>query len=103
MGAWMKKYGETIYGTNGGYVAQQKWGVITQTQNKMYIHVLDTLTKDISLPSFPFKKIKKVYSLNNPSQKINYSFKNNTLTINKGGLELPVYDDPDKIVVVDIE
>lgn len=41
MGKWMDKYGESIYGTRGGPVAPQPWGVTTQKGNRIYVHVID--------------------------------------------------------------
>jgi len=42
IGKWMSKYGHTIYGTRGGPIAPQPWGVSTQTSNAIFLHVLDT-------------------------------------------------------------
>lgn len=39
-GKWMKKNGETIYGTRGGPVKNGKWGGMTLKGNKVYVHVL---------------------------------------------------------------
>ncbi len=41
MGDWLKKYGETIYGTRGGFIAPRDWGVTTQKDDKLYVHVLN--------------------------------------------------------------
>ncbi|MGN1214929.1 MAG: alpha-L-fucosidase [Candidatus Cryptobacteroides sp.] len=41
MGKWLGKYGETIYGTCGGCVKEQSWGVTTQKENRLYLHVLN--------------------------------------------------------------
>lgn len=41
MGKWLGKYGETIYGTTGGCVKEQSWGVTTMKDNRLYIHVLN--------------------------------------------------------------
>ena len=41
MGAWLKKYGGSIYGTRGGPVAPRPWGVTTRKGNTVYVHVLD--------------------------------------------------------------
>jgi alpha-L-fucosidase len=42
IGAWLDKYGQTIYGTRGGPIAPQRWGVSTQTPQAIYLHILDT-------------------------------------------------------------
>ena len=41
IGAWMAKNGEAIYGTRGGPIAPQPWGVTTRKGNRVYVHVLD--------------------------------------------------------------
>jgi len=41
MGAWLKQYGETIYGTRGGPYTPTTWGAATCKGNRIYIHVLD--------------------------------------------------------------
>ncbi len=41
MGHWLKKYGESIYGTRGGPVPNGKWGGMTHTGNKIYVHILN--------------------------------------------------------------
>ncbi len=40
MGKWLKKYGQTIYGTRGGPFKPTDWGVSTRRENKIYLHVL---------------------------------------------------------------
>ena len=41
VGQWLSKYGESIYGTRGGPIPPGDWGVTTQKDNKIYIHVLN--------------------------------------------------------------
>ncbi|QDU87892.1 Alpha-L-fucosidase [Pirellulimonas nuda] len=41
MGKWLDVYGDSIYGTRGGPVAPQAWGVTTRRGDAVYIHVLD--------------------------------------------------------------
>lgn len=41
MGNWLKKYGETIYGTRKGPIPPAVWGATTQKGNRVWIHVLD--------------------------------------------------------------
>jgi len=40
VGVWTKRYGASIYGTRGGPVAPQPWGVTTQKKGKVFVHVL---------------------------------------------------------------
>jgi len=40
VGAWLSKYGDSIYGTRGGPLAPADWGVTTWKGNKIYVHVL---------------------------------------------------------------
>lgn len=50
MGAWLDRYGETIYGTRGGIVAPHPWGVTTQKGNRLYVHILDLADDCLYLP-----------------------------------------------------
>ena len=50
VGKWMQVYGETIYGTRGGCVAPHPWGVTTQKEGKLYVHILELQDKSLFLP-----------------------------------------------------
>lgn len=41
MGAWLKDYGQSIYGTRGGPFKPTDWGVSTRKGNKIYLHLLN--------------------------------------------------------------
>jgi alpha-L-fucosidase len=41
VGQWLAKYGDSIYGTRGGPVPAGDWGVTTQKEDKVYVHVLN--------------------------------------------------------------
>lgn len=58
IGDWMQKYGEAIYGTRGGPVPPRSWGVTTQKQNKVYVHILDQEEKALLLPALDKKILK---------------------------------------------
>lgn len=49
MGAWLKVNGESIYGTVAGCVPEENWGVSTQKDNALYLHILKG-TDSISIP-----------------------------------------------------
>ena len=46
VGAWLEEYGETIYGTRGGPVAAQEWGVTTKKPGVVYVHLLKAPAPD---------------------------------------------------------
>ncbi len=58
MGDWMNTYSETIYGTRGGLVPPRDWGVTTQKDNKLYVHILELQDKGLFLP-ITDKKVQK--------------------------------------------
>ena len=41
VGDWLSKYGDSIFGTRGGPIPPGDWGVTTQKDNKIYVHVLN--------------------------------------------------------------
>lgn len=59
MANWLEKYGETIYGTRKGPITPRPWGVTTQKDNKVYVHLLAWKDESILLPPID-KKIKSV-------------------------------------------
>ncbi|CEN53878.1 alpha-L-fucosidase [Capnocytophaga canis] len=58
MGEWMKKYAPTIQGTRGGVITPRDWGVTTQRNKTLYVHVLDWKDKALFLP-YAGNKLKK--------------------------------------------
>jgi len=40
MGRWLKVFGSTIYGTKGHMIPPQKWGVVTQKNKTLFVHIL---------------------------------------------------------------
>ncbi|MDL2296895.1 alpha-L-fucosidase [Bacteroidales bacterium OttesenSCG-928-B11] len=58
IGEWMNRFGETVYGTRGGPVTARDWGVTTQKENKIFVHILNLEDKVLFVP-ITGKKIKK--------------------------------------------
>jgi alpha-L-fucosidase len=57
-GDWLAKYGVTVYGTRGGVVAPQDWGVITRKDNTLYVHILKPSSEPfIYIPNLTLKII----------------------------------------------
>jgi len=57
VGEWTKQYGETIYGTRGGPLSAREWGVMTQKDNKIYVHVLNWQDETLTLPKLGKKVV----------------------------------------------
>ena len=47
LGNWLDRYGETVYGTRGGLVKPDYWGVSTQKGDTLYLHVLESKASSI--------------------------------------------------------
>jgi len=64
MGAWLKVYGESIYGTRGGPISQRPWGVTTAKGNRVFVHILDWPDRMLVLPALdrPAKSAKVLKS-----------------------------------------
>jgi alpha-L-fucosidase len=50
VGEWLSKYGDSIYGTRGGPIPPGDWGVTTQKEDKIYVHVLNWGAPLLALP-----------------------------------------------------
>lgn len=97
MGAWLEKYGETIYGTRGGPVPPKTWGVTTRKGNKVYLHILDPEDNNLLLPDFG-KKIKNITLFNTTTKvKFRQDAFGITISLPKGAI-----DDIDTILVMEI-
>lgn len=42
MGRWLRKNGETIYGTRAGFTKPQPWGAVTEKGNLVFLHLFKT-------------------------------------------------------------
>jgi len=55
IGQWLRKYGESIYGTRGGPFRSAHWGGATHRADTIYIHVLAWPEQGVTLPPIPTK------------------------------------------------
>ena len=60
IGAWMKKYGQTIYGTRGGPYTPTRQMATTRTGNTIYVHVLAWSGESLKLAPIPAKVVKSL-------------------------------------------
>ena len=57
IGAWLGKYGESIYATRGGPFLPGDWGTSTHRDKTIYLHVLKWPADQLVLPAIPAKVI----------------------------------------------
>ena len=50
MGEWLRKYGDSVYGTTAGDIQAQEWGVTTRKGNRLFVHIFDLKEKELTLP-----------------------------------------------------
>jgi alpha-L-fucosidase len=55
IGKWLDILGDAIYGTRGGPVPPQPWGVTTQKDNRVFVHILDWKDSAFILPKIADK------------------------------------------------
>lgn len=65
MGEWLGRYGESIYDTTAGEIAEQPWGATTRKGDVLYVHVTDRALQTLTLPLQC--KVKNVMVLNDGS------------------------------------
>ncbi len=99
IGQWNRKYGESVFKTRGGPMAEQTWGVMTQGKEggKTYLHILDDPKKkflDIPVTG----KVTKV-TLFDGGQEVPFTL-NGHLQID---LSAVVLDDIDTLLIIEKE
>lgn len=58
IGDWLEKYGESIYGTEGGPFKPTDWGVFTHRDKTIYVHVMNEEASELTLPPLKQKIIR---------------------------------------------
>lgn len=98
VGKWTKQYGDSIYGTRGGPVAAGSWGVTTQRDSTVYVHILDWNQSVLALAGLP----RPVHSARVLRDGNNVEF-----SAVKGALVLklpePQPEEVDRVVVLELE
>lgn len=72
VGNWMKKYGESIYGTRGNLIAPQQWGVVTYKNKTLYAHIINEPQQSYIFLPLVKRKVTKAVLLSDGS---NVNFK----------------------------
>ena len=97
MGQWLRQYGESVYGTGASIVPEQKWGVSTQNDKSVYLHVFSCDSTAINVPIT--QKIKSVTALQNATPLKYKTRKGEGIVIDMPKLE----DEIDYIIKVELK
>ncbi len=95
LGNWLRLYGHTLYDTQAGPYPPQLWGGCTWRENRLYVHVLDWVDEEVSLP-LPNGHIRKVTCLTAAS--IGIQRTSTTLSI-----RVPPEDQQEADTIIEIE
>lgn len=58
VGAWMKQYGASIYGTRGDVIGVQDWGLVTAKEKTLYAHIIHKIEQTfVILPKLKQKVV----------------------------------------------
>jgi alpha-L-fucosidase len=95
IGLWLKKNGNTIYGTHGGFMSPPEWGAITEKGNTVWLHVFKT-DGDKFFVKIPYK-VKKA-QMGGRNLKVQ-ALADNYVMIDLRGVDL---DPVDAIIEVDV-
>ncbi len=66
MGEWLRKNGDSIYGTRGGPIPPRPWGVTTRKAGKVYVHILDWPDELLALPAIQGVRSARLFSTGTP-------------------------------------
>jgi alpha-L-fucosidase len=98
-GKWLVQYGESIYGTRGGPLSPQPWGVTTQNKKRIYIHLFKSPDAGtVSLLGIK-EKVKQVIVLGT-GRKLKYRQQKDAIIISTQELAV---EDPDTIIVIELK
>jgi len=98
MGAWLKRYGQTIYGTRGGPWKPTRAVASTRNGNSIFVHVLRSDGATVILPDIP-SKIVRCELLTGRSAKASQQGGQLTITISPA----PTPSDIDSIVRLELD
>jgi alpha-L-fucosidase len=98
-GKWLQQYGESVYGTRGGPLAPQTWGVTTQKGKTIYLHLFHT--PDGNAITLPDAKLKvKQAKLLGTSTPVKFSKQKNGVVISTEGIAL---NGIDTVIAVEVQ
>ncbi|MFO1478384.1 MAG: alpha-L-fucosidase [Verrucomicrobiota bacterium] len=97
IGAWLKQYGQSIYGTRGGPFLPGDWGAATRRGDTIYLHVLNWPQDKLVLPGIP-AKVRKALALTGGNPTVSQT--DSAITISLAGADR---SDMDTIIALELD
>jgi alpha-L-fucosidase len=97
VGEWLSRYGDSIYGTRGGPIPPGDWGVTTQKDNKIYVHILNWRAPLLALPPIEGKIVSAHFLLGDEPAGLTQNSDGVVLKIRPAGK-----DEMDRVVVLTV-
>jgi alpha-L-fucosidase len=94
LGNWLSVHGKSIYGTRGGPLPPRDWGVTTQRDDTVFVHVLDWQDRVLALPALG-ARVRSARMLPG-GEPVPFLQSDAGLT-----LTLPASEAPDRVIVLD--
>ena len=98
MGAWLKRSGESIYGTTGGPLKPGSWMVSTNKGNRIFVHLLIRPKDELVLPAIPGRAIMQARVLDGPKLTVRTEADRIIITLPEASL-----DPNDAVIALDLD
>jgi alpha-L-fucosidase len=95
----LQKYGESIYGTRGGPLGPQSWGVTTQKEKKIYVHLFNGPEANIILVPGIIGKVNDARLLGTDT-KVKFKQQTEGLIVHTDGITV---SGPDTVIVIELK
>ncbi|MHC4396313.1 MAG: alpha-L-fucosidase [Planctomycetota bacterium] len=100
IGQWLSRNGKSIYGTRSGPMPPQQWGVTTQKEDNIYVHILKVPADNkVTMPDMAGLEIQKAW-LMQTGKAVTFNKKDNDLELKVPESSI---DHVDTIVVLKLE
>jgi hypothetical protein len=98
MGVWLKRNGESVYGTTGGPLKATSWMVSTNKGNRIFVHLLTSPKDELVLPAIPGRIVTHVSLLGGPQLRSRIEADRVVITLPQAAL-----DSNDAVIAMDLD
>jgi alpha-L-fucosidase len=95
LGAWLRRYGASIYATRAGPISPRPWGVTTQRGDSVFVHVIDWPDRVLALPAVGARVLEA--SILPTGARTPFTQTDSGITVT---LPAPAVDEADRVIVL---